>query len=93
MHYCVKAYPYEVCLTHASAVDGCIAAAEIGNFLFFRTHPSAACAHVICMRTRHMHAHTSYAYCVNEPFEEIKFHGLGCQESLSDKSNVVVEGV
>ena len=40
-----------------------------------------------------MHAHTSYAYCVNEPFEEIKFHGLGCQESLSDKSNVVVEGV
>ena len=55
MHYCVKAYPYEVCLTHASAADGCIAAAEIGNFLFFRTHPSAACAHVICMRTRHMH--------------------------------------
>ena len=45
------------------------------------------------MRTRHMHARTSYAYCVNEPFEEIKFHGLGCQESLSDKSNVVVEGV
>ena len=37
-----------MCLMHAAVEDGCVAAEEIGNLLFFRIHPSAAAVRVTC---------------------------------------------
>ena len=41
----LKADLHELCLTHVTAADGCVSA-EIGNFLFFSKHTSAAHTHV-----------------------------------------------
>ena len=42
---------HELCLTHVAAADGCVSA-EIGNFLFFSKHTSAA--HTPMSNTAHV---------------------------------------
>ena len=44
-----KADSHGLHLTSVAVVDGCIAAAEIGNFLLFRMHPSTAAARIKCI--------------------------------------------
>ena len=42
-----KAYSHELRLTCVAAADGCVAAVEIGNILFFAcTYPSAAATRI-----------------------------------------------